>query len=94
MTNHEKFILLGWTLLEHKCHYYIFSNPTISDYEYDLLEKEYESLADFLGLEPSASNMVDFDMKRPSCKKVYEKIISEQHRVIRNNRTRINKELK
>lgn len=70
----QRFVELGWKLLEHKCWYYMFQDPKVTDYQYDMLEKEYEALASELGLEPSVSNMVDFDMKRPSCERVYNKI--------------------
>jgi len=46
----SRFIKLGWELLEHKCRYYVLSRPTIQDYDYDMLEKEYDALADELGL--------------------------------------------
>jgi NAD-dependent DNA ligase len=70
----ERFIQLSWQILEHKYRYYILVNPVISDYEYDMLEKEYDALADKLGLPKSASDMVDFDTNRPSCQRVAEKL--------------------
>lgn len=70
----ERFISLSWQILEHKYRYYILVNSTISDHEYDILEKEYDALADKLGLPKSASDMVDFDMNRPSCQRVAEKL--------------------
>jgi NAD-dependent DNA ligase len=72
--DYERFVQLSWQILEHKCYYYVLSKPIISDYEYDLLEKEYEALADKLKLPRSASDMVDFDANRPSCQRVMEKI--------------------
>lgn len=63
----EKFIKLGWSLLEHKYRYYILNNPQISDHEFDQLESEYRNLAEQLELIPSASDMVDFNMTRPAC---------------------------
>lgn len=70
----DQFIRLGWQILEHKCRYYILLNQSIPDFEYDKLEKEYDDLADELGYPKSASDMVDFDMDRSSCKSVYEKL--------------------
>jgi NAD-dependent DNA ligase len=74
MNSKQQFIELGWVLLEHKCRYYYFNSPIIQDYEYDMLEREYEQLARDLGEEPTATNMVDFDEKRPSCQAVLLKL--------------------
>lgn len=71
---HERFVQLGWQLLEHKAHYYIFCNPQIEDYAYDMLEREYDELAKELGEEPTASDMVDFDTSRPACRAVLRKL--------------------
>lgn len=70
----QRFIQLSWIILEHKYRYYILDKPIIQDYDYDKLEKEYEALADELKLEPSASNMVGFDLDRPSCQSVVKKL--------------------
>lgn len=61
---------LSWKILEAKYWYYYRSEPKISDYEYDMMEKEYEAICVKLNIEPTASNMVDFDEKRPSCQHV------------------------
>ena len=53
----NRFIRLGWLLLEHKYRYYILNSPTISDHEFDTLEAEYRKLAEILELPPSASAM-------------------------------------
>jgi NAD-dependent DNA ligase len=76
MTNPDRarFVQLSWKLLEHKCRYYVYSRPSIDDYEYDMLEKEYEALAAKLGEEPTVANMVDFDMKRPSSRLVLKRV--------------------
>jgi len=63
----NRFIKLGWELLEHKYRYYILNGQTISDYEFDQMEAEYRKLAEELGLPPSASDMVGFDSGRFSC---------------------------
>lgn len=75
-----RFVKLGWEILEHKCRYYILDEPVIRDYDYDMLEKEYESLALELGLEPSATNMVGFDDTRPSCQRVLNKLLKKRRR--------------
>lgn len=74
MDKHQRYVLLGWQILEHKCRYYVFHSPIITDYEYDMLEREYDGLAAELGLPASASDMVDFDVKRPACHRVLEKL--------------------
>lgn len=67
----ERFVRLSWLLLEAKSIYYLRPQyKGLTDTEYDALETEYKSLAESLGLEPSVSNMVDFDTSRPSCKLV------------------------
>jgi hypothetical protein len=63
----SRFIKLGWQILEHKYRYYILSKPIVNDYQYDMIEKEYEKLAAELGEPPTASDMVDFDKSRPAC---------------------------
>lgn len=68
------FARLSWDLLEHRCRYYVLAEPTVDDHTYDRLEREYQALAARLGREPSASNMVGFDLKRPSCWRVYMKL--------------------
>lgn len=73
----NEFIRLGWIILEHKCRYYVFDKPIVTDYEYDLIEKKYDSLADKLGLEKSASDMVGFDLKRHSCQNVLKKLTTD-----------------
>lgn len=74
MNKQQRFIQLSWELLEHKCRYYIFSKPSIEDYEYDMLEKEYDALAKELGLPNSVGDMVDFDTSRPACQLVLDKL--------------------
>jgi len=74
----SRFIELGWQLLEHKFRYYILAEPIIKDYDYDMLEKEYDALADELNLPKSASDMVDFDEKRWACKLVRDKVMRQK----------------
>jgi NAD-dependent DNA ligase len=49
MKETEKFIQLQKDLLKHKKLYYIDNTPTISDYEYDMLEQSSYNLARELG---------------------------------------------
>lgn len=81
MTDEERFIQLGWEILEHKCRYYVLNNAIIEDYQYDMLEKEYDALADKLGKEKSASDMVGFNENRPSCREVLKKMTFEKKRL-------------
>lgn len=53
----------------------MLNKPTVDDYTYDLIEKEYESLGKELNLPLSACDMVDFDTRRPACILVMEKIV-------------------
>lgn len=78
MDKQRKFAELSWTLLEHKCRYYVFDSPTLGDYEYDVLEKEYEALAKELGVPPSVADMVGFDETRESCKQVLSKLRAQR----------------
>lgn len=70
-----RFVKLGWELIEHKFRYYILNNPIIGDTDFDKMEHEYRDLAEELGEEPSASDMVDFNWNRPSCMRVALKIL-------------------
>lgn len=45
----EEFIELQKELLNHKYKYYITNNPTISDYEFDMLERSSFEMAKSLG---------------------------------------------
>lgn len=78
MDKHQRFIKLGWELLEHKFRYYILAEPIIQDYDYDILEKEYDSLAEELNLPKSASDMVDFNQDRWACKLVKDKVLRQR----------------
>lgn len=68
MTKNKEFIRLGWELLEHKYRYYVQNSATVSDREFDKLEKRYRILAKKLRLRPTAVDMVDFNWSRPSCR--------------------------
>jgi hypothetical protein len=81
----EEFVKLGWWLLEQKAIYYLgFGDGDVhpswamhygvEDAEYDKKERRYEALAFRLGLDPTVSNMVGFDKKRPCCQLVLSKL--------------------
>jgi len=72
---------LAWQILGHKFLYYCgaeynLSNKIIPDEEYDAIENEYKELCEELGIEPSASDMVEFDDSRGSCRMVKEHLIA------------------
>lgn len=71
----KRFIKLGWQLMEAKFQYYKLDSPTLTDHEYDMLEREYDSLAKELGLPPTAADMVGFDNARPSAALVGDKVM-------------------
>jgi NAD-dependent DNA ligase len=73
----QLFAQKSWEILEHRCRYYVFNAPTIDDVAYDALEQEYNALADRLGRARYASEMVGFDLQRPSCWSVYVKLKGE-----------------
>ena len=77
-TDDERFIELGWLLLEHKCRYYVTIRDIIPDAEYDKLEDEYKALAKKLGRASTACDMVGFDLSRPSCMLVLHKLTGEK----------------
>ncbi len=74
LTDEERFNELGWLLLEHKCRYYVTIQDVIPDAAYDRLEDEYKALAQKLGRYPTASEMVGFDLNRPSCRLVLHRL--------------------
>lgn len=47
-----------------------------SDAEYDALENEYRKLCEEEGVEPTAADMVDFDLSRSCCRIVALKLSS------------------
>lgn len=73
----KKFTELSWIILEAKYEYYWLDNPSLEDYEFDLIEREYIKLAKELNLPPTASDMVGFDFKRPSCALVQRKYVDK-----------------
>lgn len=70
----RRYIELGWKILEAKYRYYKLDDPLLQDHEYDAMEREYDTLAKKLNLDPTASDMVGFDETRPSCQVVMHKI--------------------
>ena len=76
----ERWIWLGWKILEHKYRYYLLDAPIISDYEYDQLDLEYRRLAEDLGEEPTASDMVGFDPSRWSSQEAMRKVDEQNYK--------------
>jgi len=82
----KRFVELSWRLLECKCYHSEFAGEpkalkkyVETDQAYDAMEDEYKALAEELGRQPTASDMVGFEAERPSCQLVvskFSKIIS------------------
>jgi hypothetical protein len=78
----ERFVQLGWQILEMKMAYYLphmvhsdwVKEYTVSDQTYDTLESEYRSLAHKLNLPPSACEHVGFPSDAPCGKLVASKL--------------------
>lgn len=80
MTDYERYVQLGWEILEHKWRYYIgvrYGIKPIPDEEYDRVEAEYVNLAIQLGQEEYSNNAVGFPIDRASGKLVDEKMRRE-----------------
>ena len=58
---HNDFEKLGKELLKHKYLYYVKASPTISDYDYDMLELKYTKMAKQLKIRPEVSLISDWD---------------------------------
>ena len=77
MTDYERYVQLGWEILEHKWRYYIgvrYNVKPIPDEEYDKIEAEYINLAHQLGQEEYSNNAVGFPIDRASGKLVDQKM--------------------
>lgn len=78
----EKFTIIGWALGEfcmmyfspNKVHQSWHKDLRISNEMYDLLEKEYNFLAEKLGKEPYTSNLIGWSVDSASAKLVEEKL--------------------
>lgn len=69
----QKMVKLSWDILKYKYHYYVNDKPIISDYDYDMIEKEYEALCKEFDVPPSATDMVGFNWNRRACQLVASK---------------------
>ena len=72
-SKNERLVELSWWILEQKIKYYILATADVEDWEYDLRETEYNSLAKELGLNPTAS-AVGVDVTRPSVQLIMRKL--------------------
>ncbi len=64
----------GLLLLEHRYRYYVLDAPTISDRQYDLLERDYERLCREAGVPPVHCDMVGYDYSKPDAQAVADKL--------------------
>ena len=82
MTDKE-FIKLSWSLLEAKIRYYTLPwTVTMSDSEYDILEKEYVSYCISNGKPNTIQSMVGVDQTRPSVKLAIDRIMNRDNGVL------------
>lgn len=68
MTKEEKLKYhkdIGDRLLEDRYRYYELDDNVITDAEYDRREKMYELISTELNIEPTATNMVGWDITKP-----------------------------
>lgn len=81
----KKFIFrqLSWKILECKYLYYISAN-SVEDEVYDYIEDIYKKLAKELNENTTASDMVGFDVNRPSCMMVKSKITTLGENIAKN----------
>lgn len=78
----ERFITLGWEILEYKFAYYHpdkvhaswKAKVVVPDAVYDAKEGEYRILAQKLGEPPTAADSVDFPFDRPAGRLVQSKL--------------------
>lgn len=62
----------GLRVLEARYRYYILDDPTLADWEYDLLERSYESMAATVGLPSLIKDMVGYNQNNPLHNEVLE----------------------
>jgi hypothetical protein len=73
---------MAWKILEYKFAYYQYAwlHPSwkdemvVPDAVYDKLENEYRELCEQQGVDPTAADMVDFDIERASCRLVARRL--------------------
>jgi NAD-dependent DNA ligase len=94
VTDLELYCDLAWKILEAKCLYYVFDKPKLTDYEYDMMERQYDALAEKLNLPKTASDMVGFNPDRPSCKNVMLKVGYKFNNRLKKKRNDLIKDLK
>lgn len=73
--NRSEFFELTTQLLVHKFMYYENDNPVLTDYEYDMLEKDWREGGQSLGINMDAyPNWVGFDRNHPLANKALARI--------------------
>lgn len=71
----KKFDRLELELLTHKYRYYILNAPTISDYDYDMKERDFFKTGEELGIDMELyPHWVDFDYNHPKAATVIETV--------------------
>ncbi len=74
----EEFNKLTIELLKHKFRYYKQDRPTISDYQYDVMEHRWLKMGRELGIDmDSYEHWVDFDEKHPLAEEALHEIWME-----------------
>lgn len=62
-------------LLKHRYLYYHLDNPSISDYDYDMMERKWHTLGDDLGVDwATYPNWVGWDDKHPLASKALDEM--------------------
>lgn len=62
----RKFNEITLELLMHKYRYYVLDNPSVSDYTYDMIERDWTKLGEKLGINmEDYKNWVDFPVDHP-----------------------------
>lgn len=73
MSKQEEFDNLTVELLKHRYRYYHLDNPTISDYDYDMMERKWTALGDEVGVDwATYPNWVGWDPKHPLADRALE----------------------
>lgn len=73
MIKRKKYYNLETDLLFHKYRYYELNDPVITDYEYDMLEKEARNISTIMDSISSVHSMVGFTKNHRLWNKVKEK---------------------
>ena len=78
-------------ILEHRYRYYILDAPVIPDTHYDYLERYYVNVCSLLGVEPTVTNMVDYNHGYPGAKEAAERVLAGLDNYSLNLKERLSK---